>query len=436
MKSVSGSNHLLARALAFAFLSIALSTDCEVAARQQPNFVFMLSDNQAWNGLSIAMHPDLEWSKNAIIETPNLERIASQGMRFSAAYAPASVCSPTRISLQTGKSPAAWHWTKASASVTAFDGYKMIGPRISRQIAADEVTISELLQSAAYATARLGKWHLDGGGPAAHGYEVSAGDIGNECAHEFSDPNPADIFSIARRAAAFMEKSQQAGQPFFVQLSRHALNAPQNAMQQTLAQYASKTQRGVGGERISTAAFAVNLDTGVGMVLDAIDRFGLAGNTKVIYMSDNGSGGAKGGRPGLAGGKGGVWEGRIRCPMIVRGPGVPTDSWCHEPVVGYDLYPTFCELAGIAESWLPAGIEGGSLVDLFKKGQGSIQRPREELIFHFPHYQGADGSHSALFLGQFKLMKFYDDERVSLYDLSSDVGERNDLSTQLHERAT
>ena len=98
-----------------------------VNAAERPNIVFMMSDDQAWNGLSVPMHPDLHWSKSSIVETPNLEKLAAQGMRFSAAYAPASVCAPTRISLQTGKSPAAVHWTKASRSVTAADGYKMIG---------------------------------------------------------------------------------------------------------------------------------------------------------------------------------------------------------------------------------------------------------------------------------------------------------------------
>ncbi|WP_345319322.1 sulfatase-like hydrolase/transferase [Novipirellula rosea] len=412
------------------------------AAAERPNIVFMMSDDQAWNGLSVPMHPDLEWSKSSIVDTPNLEKLAAQGMRFSAAYAPASVCSPTRISLQTGRSPAAMHWTKASSSVTAADGYKMIGPRNIREIDRKDVTIGELLRDAGYATAHYGKWHINGGGPAAHGYDEGDGEIGNEYAHQYGDPNPADIFGMAKRTVAFMEKNKQANKPFFIQMSWHALHAPQNAMKETLAKYAQRMNTSVEEKRVGSAAIAENLDTGVGMVVDAIDRLGLADNTFVIYMSDNGSGGGGGGkggkggaRGGLAGGKGGVWEGGIRSPMIIRGPGIPADSWCHERVVGYDFYPTYCEWAGIPRSKLPPGIEGGSIAGLLDNGTGTVKRPREEMVFHFPHYQGGDGPHSALYLGNHKLMKFYEDGRLALFDMNTDISEQNDLSKQLPQKA-
>ena len=404
-------------------------------AAERPNIVFMMSDDQAWNGLSVPMHPDLDWSKSSIVDTPNLERLAAQGMRFSAAYAPASVCSPTRISLQTGKSSAAMHWTKAAPAET---GHKMIEPRNIRSIPASEITIGELLQSAGYATAHYGKWHINGGGPAANGYDDGDGDIGNEYAHEYADPNPADIFGMAKRAVAFMEKNKQADKPFFIQMSWHALHAPQNAMKETLAKYAAKMGSSVDEKRVGSAAIAENLDTGVGMVVDAIDRLGLADNTFVIYMSDNGSGGGggKGGgkRGGLTGGKGGAWEGGIRSPMIIRGPGVPADSWCHERVVGYDFYPTYCEWAGIPKSKLPPRIEGGSIAGLLDDGKGTVKRQREEMVFHFPHYQGGDGPHSALFLGKHKLMKFYEEDRLALFDMETDISEQNDLSKQMPQR--
>lgn len=412
-----------------------------VGAAERPNIVFMMSDDQAWNGLSVPMHPELEWSKSSIVETPNLEKLASQGMRFSAAYAPASVCSPTRISLQTGRSPAAMHWTKASRSVSASDGYKMIGPANIRAIDRKDVTIGELLREAGYATAHYGKWHINGGGPAANGYDEGDGEIGNEYAHEYADPNPADIFGMANRAVAFIEKNKKADKPFFIQMSWHALHAPQNAMKETLAKYAAKMGSSVDEKRVGSAAIAENLDTGVGMVVDAIDRLGLADNTFVIYMSDNGSGGGgkdggkRGSRDDLAGGKGGVWEAGIRSPMIIRGPGVPADSWCHERVVGYDFYPTYCQWAGISESKLPPKIEGGSIVGMLDDGKGTVKRQREEMVFHFPHYQGGDGPHSALFLGNHKLMKFYEDGRLALFDIEADISERNDLSQQMPQKA-
>ncbi len=422
----------------------ALPSIATAQAKKRPNIVFMMSDDQAWNGLSVPMHPSLAWSKSAVVETPNLEKLATQGMRFSAAYAPASVCAPTRISLQTGRSPAALQWTKASRSVTAADGHKMIGPRNIRSINRNEVTIAELLREAGYSTAHYGKWHINGGGPAAHGYDESDGDISNEYAHQYSDPNPADIFGMAKRAAAFMEKNKKANKPFFIQMSWHALHAPQNAMKQTLAKYAKKIGGNVEDKRVGSAAIAENLDTGVGMVVDAIDRLGLADNTYVIYMSDNGSGGGggKGGgkrggrRAGLSGGKGSLWEGGIRSPLIVRGPNVPANSWCHEQVVGYDFFPTYCEWAGISLSKLPKRIEGGSIVNLLDDGKGTVKRSRQELVFHFPHYQSGDGPHSALFLGDLKLMKFYETGRLALFDLKSDLSEQNDLAKQMPKKVS
>lgn len=392
-------------------------------AAERPNIVFMLSDDQAWSGLSVAMHPNVAGSKGDGFHTPNLERLAAQGMRFSAGYSPASVCSPTRISLQTGKSPAALHWTKAAPPES---GHKLIEPRNVKSISANETTIGELLQKAGYATAHYGKWHISGGGPEKHGYDESDGDTGNENAYQFKDPNPVDIFGMADRAAAFMEKNSKAKRPFFIQMSWNALHASENALKVTLAKY-EQQMKGENSKRITTAAITEDLDTGVGRVLAAIDRLGLAGNTYVIYMADNGAGG---GKKALSGGKGGVWEGGIRVPFIVRGPGVKPNSWCHTRVVGYDLFPTFCEWAEVNKAALPKGLEGGSIAGLLKNdGRGEVKRAREELIFHFPHYQG-DAPHSAIMLGDLKLLHFYEDNRDMLFDLSKDIGERDDLAAQ------
>ncbi|MCX7418940.1 MAG: sulfatase [Planctomycetia bacterium] len=405
--------------LILAFLSI--PSIC--LAGERPNIVFMLADDQGWSGLSVAMHPDVAGSKGDVFHTPNLERLAAQGMRFSAGYAPASVCSPTRISLQTGKSPATLHWTKAAPPES---GHKLIEPRNVKSISANETTIGELLQKAGYATAHYGKWHINGGGPEKHGYDESDGDTGNENAFKFHDPNPVDIFGMAERAAAFMEKNSKAKKPFFIQLSWNALHASENANRATLAKYEER-MKGENSKRIATAAITEDLDAGAGKVMEAIERLGLTGNTYVIYMSDNGSGG---GKKVLAGGKGGVWEGGIRVPFIVRGPGVKANSWCHTRVVGYDLFPTFCEWAGINKTSLPKGLEGGSIASLLANdGRGEVKRSRDELVFHFPHYQG-DAPHSAIFLGDLKLLHFYEDSHDELFDISQDIGERNDLAKQ------
>lgn len=418
-----------------AFYSIFLCTLCfstrsaDVCAAQRPNIVFMLSDDQGWSGLSVAMHPDVAASKSSIFHTPSLEKLAAQGMRFSAAYSPAPVCSPTRISLQTGKSPAQLHWTKAAPPE---EGHKLLEPRLVKSITNDQTTVAELLRKEGYATAHYGKWHISGGGPGQHGYDEHDGDTGNEQAFQFTDPNPVDIFGMAERADAFMEKNAKAGKPFFIQLSWNALHAAENALKATQAKY-ERLGLGRNPKQMATAAITEDLDTGVGRVLASVDRLKLSDNTYVIYMSDNGAGGGSGGkRGGLNGGKGGVWEGGIRVPLIIRGPGVKPNSWCHTRVIGYDFFPTFCEWAAIAPKTLPNGIEGGSIASLLShNGQGTVKRLRDELVFHFPHYQREDGPQSAILAGDFKLLLFYEDNRVALFDLTKDMSERTDVSAQM-----
>lgn len=401
-----------------------------VRADGQLNFILMLSDDQGWNGLSVPMHPDVAGSKGEIFHTPNLEKLAAHGMRFSSAYAPAPVCSPTRISIQTGKSPAQLHWTKAAPAVP---GRKLIEPRLIKDLSKDELTIGELLKRAGYATAHYGKWHIAGGGPGAHGYDEHDGDTGNENAFKFTDPNPVDIFGMAERSARFMENCKRENKPFYIQLSWNALHAPELANKATLAKYEKLATNN--SKQAATAAITEDLDSGVGKVLEAVDQLGLSENTYIIYMSDNGSGGG-GRRGGLSGGKGSVWEGGIRVPLIVRGPNVGENAWCHVPVVGYDLLPTLCALAGVPAKELPKDIEGGDITSLLhNSGEGVVTRQREELVFHFPHYQSDDGPHSSIRVGNLKLIHFYENDRVALFDLANDIGERNDLAQQMQKEA-
>lgn len=416
-------------------LAAALTTTLAAAPPGRPNIVLLLSDDQGWCGLSVPMHPEMPNSKSDFHRTPNLEKFAAQGMRFSDAYAPAPVCSPTRISLQTGMSPARLRWTKAAPPVP---GQRLIEAESRRSIRADEVTIAELLKQAGYATAHYGKWHLSGGGPAAHGFDESDGDTGNRDADPFVDPNPVDIFGMGERAATFMAKHSQAGTPFFVQMSYHALHRAENALRATRASY-QKLPPGRMHRDPARAAITTDLDTGVGRLLETIDRLGIAGSTYVIYTSDNGEGG--GGGPGkgqgavrpLAAGKGGVWEGGIRVPLIIRGPGIEPGSWCRQRVVGYDFFPTFCRWAEVKKP-LPKDVDGGDISHLLRGSTEPVQRPREELVFHFPHYQG-DTPHSAILSGRYKLLKFYETGRRLLFDLAADIGERNDLATSRPELA-
>jgi arylsulfatase A len=409
-------------------LLLALLYSISLMGAEKPNIIFMMSDDQGWDGLSTQMHPEMSNSKHSYIQTPILEKLATEGMRFSAAYAPSPVCSATRISLQTGKSPAALNWTKVAKSMTSKSNYPLIPPVNIRNISASEITIGESLQSAGYLTAHYGKWHINGGGPEKHGYHEHDGDIGNEYAANYAGANPADIFGMAERASNFMAKAKKARKPFFIQMSFHALHAPQNAIKETVEKYQKLNPKGREKE-IGRAAISENLDTGVGVVLEALEKLKLEKNTYVIYMSDNGSGGKKG---PLRGGKGGAWEGGVRSPMIVRGPEIAVNSWCHERVVGYDWYPTFCYWAGLKK--LPAGIEGGNLNQvLVNEGKGIIKRVRKELVFHFPHYQG-DTPHTALFLGDYKLMKFYETGELHLFNIKKDISESKNLVSKYPEK--
>ena len=433
---------LRAACVGITLLIVGIGLSPAEAGEERPNIVLMLSDDQSWSGLSVAMHPDLDYSKSDVVQTPQIAKLASEGMRFSAAYAPAPVCSPTRIALQTGRSPAVLHWTKAGPSVGPAANHKLIGPRNIRAIASDETTIGELLKSAGYRTAHFGKWHLRGGGPGAHGYDVHDGDLGNEHAAKFEDPNPVDIFGMTERAIAFMKASKSEGKPFFVQMSWHALHAPENAMKATLAKYQGLV-RGGRSRQVARAAIAEDLDTGVGRLLAALDALDLTKTTYVIYTSDNGGGGGGRGRSargrprrarGLTGGKGSLSEGGIRVPFIVRGPSVAPNSWCHVPVTGLDLLPTFAAWAGLRR--LPKGVEGGDIATLLlNEGKGAVVRPREELVFHFPHYQDERGPQSSILLGSLKLLKCYEDGCLRLYDLSKDPSEQNDLAEEMPEKA-
>ena len=260
----------------FFFLLIAVPSVGSGAER--PNIIFMLADDQGWSGLSVAMHPDVAGSRSDQFHTPSLEKMAARGMRFSSAYAPAPVCSPTRISLLTGQSPAALHWTKAAPPV---DGRKLVEPRLIKNIPPTATTFAELLQEAGYATAHYGKWHVGGGGPGRHGFDEHDGDTGNEQAFKFTDPNPVDIFGMADRAAIFMERNAKSGKPFFIQLSWNALHASENALKVSLEKY-QRQMSDESSKRIEIAAMTEDLDTGVGKVLQTIDQLGLSGNTFVI----------------------------------------------------------------------------------------------------------------------------------------------------------
>lgn len=410
-----------------AMLSVFFSVNAaEKNLPQRPNIILLLSDDQDWNGLSTQMHPDIPESASDYYETPRLAKFAAEGMRFSNGYAPAPVCSPTRISLLTGMTPARLGWTKAAPPER---NHKLIEGDCRKAIRDDETTFAELLRRAGYATAHFGKWHISGGGPERHGFDVSDGDTGNRDADAHVDPNPVDIFGMTDRAEAFIEKNAKVGKPFYLQMSYYALHLPQNALKSSLAHFHSKPA-GKQHSDPARAAITLDLDAGIGRLLDTIDALGLSENTYIVFMADNGGGG--GGKAGkraasvLRGGKGGLAEGGIRVPFIVRGPDIAPGSWCDEPVVGYDLFPTFCHLAGVKES-LPDKLDGGDLAPLLMGKTQRVKRNDDALVFHFPHYQG-ESPQSSIREGDLKLIVYYEDATRKLYDLSKDHSEQHDIT--------
>ncbi len=406
--------------------------------KQPPSFVFVLVDDMGWTGMSVASDRRVPQSKSDFYKTPSLEALARKGMCFSNAYAPSPMCAPTRASILTGKSPAQLHMTTPGQWKPAAAYHKMAQPRHVSGLPTSLTTIAELLATNKYATAHFGKWHLSGGGPGQHGFESHDGGTGNGGPGAYTDPNPKDIFGITLRAMRYMERQVEAGKPFYVQLSHYALHSPTQALKETQRDLAG-IPAGRRHTNVEYAAMTRNFDTAVGMLMKKIAALGIGPNTYVIFMSDNGPGGRAGqlSNAPLRGGKATLYEGGIRVPMIVAGPGVAPASTCNESVIGYDLLPTLCELAGVSTTGV-SGLEGRSIVALLKPGadREAFVRPHDELVFHFPHYAKGPKQkpQSAIRVGRYKLIRHYDNGTEQLFDLSADIGEARDLAQAQPDR--
>ena len=424
--------------------AVLLLVSCASPAFASPNVLLILADDMSWVGTSVQMAPDLRGSRSDYHRTPNLERLAREGMRFSDAYAPHPNCSPTRLAIQTGKSPAQLKMTDIinRGSGRYYDGLPMIPPQHIDHIPHAEVTLAEFVKQhrPGYATGHFGKWHLAGGGPGRHGYDEHSGATSNREGRSAA-PDPKRTVSVTTRAIDFLNHRKQAGEPFFLQVSYYAVHLGIFAFDKTVREFAGKPK----GERHNHAAHAAmthETDAAVGRLLAALDDLDLADNTYVIFTSDNGSYHHSGDtrvmtNAPLRGQKASLWEGGIRVPLFVRGPGVQAGAVSRVPVTGMDFYPTIAELLG-AQAELPPRIEGGSLTGLLKNGgEGAVSRRRGELVWHFPHYQTDKGSKpsSAIRAGNWKLIKLYESQEVKLFDLSQDIGETQDVGNENPEVA-
>lgn len=391
-------------------------------APKSPNFVVILTEAQGWSNTSVAMDDRLPESRSTFFRTPAVARLAREGMRFAYGYAASPRCTPSRAALLTGRSPAVLHMTFVGGgreSAFSRTASRLIPPEPLLELPTTETTLPELLRQAGYATAHFGKWHLGRVSPSRHGFEESDGPTNNGGPDNVANPNPKQAEGMTDRGIAFVTHAAQAGRPFYLQLSH----------------YPNQEQKAANKGADEAAADAAEVDKTVTRLLDALDRLGLAENTFVIYTSDHGAPGRAANEP-LTGGKGAVFEGGLRVPFLIRGPGIAANVCSHVPVTAMDLLPTVAELAGVKAPVL-AGVEGGSLVALLrnKAGAGVVTRPREELVFHFPHYDhGNFGPASAIIVGQYKLIHVYETGARLLYDLSRDAAERRNLATSMPEK--
>jgi arylsulfatase A-like enzyme len=416
--------------------------------------VFVLADDLG--GVDLACYG------SRVHETPHLDQFARRGVRFTDAYSASPVCSPTRASLMTGKSPARLHMTiwRESAQNPPHN-LRLIPPVAVENLPHTETTIARRFQAAGYLTALVGKWHLGDAEhyPETHGFDVNIGGTMWGAPTTFFYPyRGSGVFGPEYRYVPHLELGKPgeyltdrltdealkvidaAGdRPFFLYLAHHAVHTPIEAKAGDVEHFAERFTRDGIGRNATYAAMVRNLDENFERVLTHLERRGLAERTIVVFLSDNGGYDGNFQRrqvtnnAPLRSGKGSLYEGGIRVPLMVRWPGVtPKGALCHEPVLSTDLYYTLLEMAGLPQPEKPCG-DGVSLAPLLKRPDAHLAR--DALFFHYPHYYSTTSPVSAVRAGDWKLLKYYEDQRVELYNLRADLSEKTDLAGQMPARA-
>lgn len=412
------------------FLAGLLTLPLAGSERPKPNFVFILADDFGWR--------DLACYGNEFFATPNLDKLAAQGARFTNAYAACPVCSPTRASILTGKYPVRTGVTDWIPGRESSDKGPIITPRTATELKLEEITIAERL-SPDYRSASIGKWHLGGPGflPTDQGFGENIG--GNQSGSPppgprpyfgpFELPNlkaaPGEFLTDKLTDAALSFIARNRLNPFLLYLAHYTVHIPLGAREADIARHREKAK---GRYNPVYAAMVESLDESVGQVLSAIEDAGVADHTMVMFFSDNGGLRYEGksqdpvtNNAPLRAGKGHLYEGGIREPLIVRYPGVvKPGTVIHTPVSSVDFFPTMCDAAGIK----PGDMDGVSLMALLRGGSLK-SRP---LFWHYPHYSNQGGEPaSAIRVDDWKLIEFLRDGRRELYNLRDDVSETRNL---------
>jgi arylsulfatase A len=412
----------------------------------RPNIVFFLIDDLGYG--------DLGCYGNTFCETPNIDRLAREGMRFTNAYASAPVCSPSRASILTGQSPARLQLTQWIPGVVY--PHKKLREAVSAQhLASGVVTIAEQLRRAGYQTASIGKWHLGGDGylPENFGFDINiAGDLhgkppsyfGPFHFHNLSGYTKDDYLTdvLTEKMDAYVRQAAAKG-PFFLYMAEYSVHLPLEAKVAMVEKYRRKN----GGPKNAKidepdpvyAAMIESTDLALGSLRATLERAGVADNTIIILTSDNGGVGFQGrdlhriaNNGGLRAGKGFLYEGGIREPLIVHWPeATRPGSSCDVPVTGEDFLPTLLQLAGAGAASQPC--DGIDISGLF---HGEKAPSRDALCWHYPHYSDQGGTPTgAIREGDWKLIEFFEDSHVELYNLALDPGEQYDFSSSFASEA-
>ncbi|QNN25415.1 sulfatase [Planctomycetales bacterium ZRK34] len=429
------------------------------AAKRPMNVVLILVDDMGWK--------DLSCQGSDFYQTPQIDRLAADGMRFTNNYAACAVCSPTRAAVMTGRYPARvgvtdWiravfqrgkvdHPDKNPTEYVVNKNRDLACPPNPYWMELDEVTIPEALKPAGYASMHIGKWHLgdEPQYPEHQGFDGNfiGCDLGQPPTYHAPyknkrygfdppiQPLTEDEFLTDREsieAVKFITENKD--RPFFLYMAHYAVHTPIMGKPDVIKKYEA-LKDGKGQNNATYAALVESVDDSTGHILDALDRLGLADNTLVIFTSDNG-GLDRNGNPTenapLRSGKGYAYEGGIRVPMIIRWPGVTEPgSVCDQPTMSIDLMPTVCHAAGVD---LPSGrtIDG---VDLTPALRGK-KLPDRTLLWHFPHYRHGPGHdpYSIIRDGPWKLIRFYDPAKTELYNLADDISEEHDLAAKMPDK--
>ncbi len=426
-------------------LTVSLFPPTVHAAAQPANIILLLADDLGWTGIGCY--------GNTLHETPNLDRLAKQGMQFTDAYAACTVCSPTRASLMTGKYPARLHLTDFIAGQNRpFE--KLTIPAWTKYLSPKEETIAEALRSHGYVTAHIGKWHLETKSPVkgfraeqflpiGQGFETSldkpTGTRGYFLPTTFTrdDGSKGGFVTDYFTDEALKVIAKNRAKPFFLYLAYHNPHTPIQGKATLKAHYEKKlaTRPDIKIRNATYAAMIHSLDESVGRITKKVDELELSRNTLILFVSDNGGLTQRNGKidniadnSPLRRGKGSAYEGGVRVPMIARWPGtVPAATKCSTPVMTIDFFRTALDVASKERSAkLAAPIDGVSILGLMKNPQSELKR--DTLYWHYPHYHaGGDAPYSAVRRGKWRYIDFHDDTPDALYDLAADIGETKNL---------